>query len=191
MRPFTAVSAAAASVGVLVLAWNAGQSPAGAGTPTAGAAPAVATPGGTRSPATRGATPSAAPSATPPRASAPPPRPSAPAAAGSSGSSTAAAPPAPPAPAATRTVTGPSIMTSYGAVQVQVVLSGSRITDVVALHLTDSNRTSVQISARSAPTLRQEALTAQSAQIDAVSGATYTSTGYQQSLQAALDAAHA
>lgn len=91
----------------------------------------------------------------------------------------------------TRSVSGPSIMTRYGAVQVQVKLSGTRISDVVALHLTDSSRTSVEISAQSAPTLRQEALTAQSAQIDVVSGATYTSTGYQQSLQAALDAAHA
>jgi uncharacterized protein with FMN-binding domain len=49
----------------------------------------------------------------------------------------------------------------------------------------------VQISASAAPILRQEALQAQSAQIDMVSGATYTSEGYQQSLQGALDAAHA
>ncbi|HEY8306342.1 MAG TPA: FMN-binding protein [Lapillicoccus sp.] len=73
----------------------------------------------------------------------------------------------------------------------QVALSGPKITDVVAVQLTNSNRTSVQISASAAPILRQEALQAQSAQIDTVSGATYTSEGYQQSLQAALDAAHA
>ena len=42
-----------------------------------------------------------------------------------------------------------------------------------------------------APTLRREALAAQSAKIDTVSGATYTSEGYRQSLQAAIDAAHA
>jgi uncharacterized protein with FMN-binding domain len=46
------------------------------------------------------------------------------------------------------------------------------------------------ISAGAEPQLRQEALQAQSAHIDTVSGATYTSEGYRQSLQAALDAAH-
>ncbi len=73
----------------------------------------------------------------------------------------------------------------------QVALSGPTITDVEAVRLTNSNRTSVQISASAAPILRRETLQAQSAQIDTVSGATYTSEGYQQSLQAALDSAHA
>jgi uncharacterized protein with FMN-binding domain len=82
------------------------------------------------------------------------------------------------------------VSTPYGDVQVKVVYSGRRITDVVTLHLTDSSGTSVAISDRAAPILRREALAAQSAQVDTVSGATYTSEGYRQSLQAALDAAH-
>ena len=85
---------------------------------------------------------------------------------------------------------GAVVRTPYGTVQVQVVLTGSRITDVRALHLTDANGTSRRISADAAPVLRREALTAQSAKVDTVSGATYTSQGYQMSLQAALDQAH-
>jgi uncharacterized protein with FMN-binding domain len=59
------------------------------------------------------------------------------------------------------------------------------------VHLTDANQHSRDISAAAAPQLRQEALRSQSASIDTVSGATYTSEGYRQSLQAALDQAHA
>jgi uncharacterized protein with FMN-binding domain len=87
-------------------------------------------------------------------------------------------------------VTGALVQTPYGNVQVRVSLLGRRITDVTAVHLTDSSSTSVEISAGAEPILRQEALSAQSAKIDLVSGATYTSEGYQASLQAALDAAH-
>jgi uncharacterized protein with FMN-binding domain len=92
--------------------------------------------------------------------------------------------------ATSRQVIGAVVGTRYGDVQVKIVVSGTRIRDVVALHLTDSSDTSVQISAGAAPTLRSEALAAQSANIDLVSGATYTSEGYKQSLQAAIDAAH-
>ena len=108
----------------------------------------------------------------------------------SSGSATSAA--ARKAPAAPRsgTVDGAVVGTQYGSVQVRVSFTGSKITNVHALQLTDSSRTSVSISAGAAPTLRQEALAAQSAQIDVVSGATYTSEAYQQSLQSAIDAAH-
>jgi uncharacterized protein with FMN-binding domain len=82
------------------------------------------------------------------------------------------------------------VQTQYGGVQVSVRYSGHRILDVTALHLTDSSDTSVSISAQAAPVLRQEALAAQSARIDMVSGASFTSQAYVQSLQAALDAAH-
>lgn len=101
--------------------------------------------------------------------------------------------PAPaPAPAAggSRQVDGTVARTPYGLVQVRVDLVGTHIQDVIAVRLTDSTGTSVRISASAAPILRREAVAAQSAQIDAVSGATYTSDGYRQSLQAALDAAH-
>ena len=97
-----------------------------------------------------------------------------------------------PAPAAggPRQVDGTVERTPYGPVQVRVDLVGTHIQDVIALRLTDSTGTSVRISASAAPVLRREAVAAQSARIDAVSGATYTSDGYRQSLQAALDAAH-
>lgn len=90
-----------------------------------------------------------------------------------------------------RSVTGALVSTPYGTVQVKAVLVGTRLKDVVALKLTDSSSTSVRISGRAEPVLRQEAVSAQSARIDSVSGATFTSEGYKQSLQAALDAAHA
>lgn len=95
-----------------------------------------------------------------------------------------------PAKPASGSVRGALVQTPYGNVQVRVYYTGKQITDVRALHLTDSSDTSVSISAGAEPTLRQEALAAQSAQIDMVSGATYTSEGYIQSLQSAIDAAH-
>ncbi|MBT2503177.1 FMN-binding protein [Curtobacterium sp. ISL-83] len=85
--------------------------------------------------------------------------------------------------------TGSVSTTRYGDVQVKVTIAGGKITDVTALHLTDDDGRSVEISAQAAPILRQEALTAQSGSIDTVSGATYTSEGYVQSLQSALDQA--
>ncbi|MFK0072136.1 FMN-binding protein [Arthrobacter woluwensis] len=90
---------------------------------------------------------------------------------------------------ASGTYTGSVISTRYGNVQVQVVLAQGKITDVIALQLTDQDGRSQQISSMAAPILRQEVLAAQSASVDSVSGATYTSEGYLQSLQAALDQA--
>lgn len=89
----------------------------------------------------------------------------------------------------TRTVTGDAVHTRYGLVQVQVVLTGSRITDVVAVQLPDRERRDREINDQAVPLLRQEVLDVQSAQIDVVSGASYTSQGYAQSVQSALDAA--
>jgi uncharacterized protein with FMN-binding domain len=86
-----------------------------------------------------------------------------------------------------RTVTGAVESTQYGPVQVQVTVSGGRIADVKAVQLPGAdNPRSSQISASASPQLRQEALTAQSASVHVVSGATYTSQGYQASLQSAL-----
>ena len=90
--------------------------------------------------------------------------------------------------AASGTVDGPVIDTRYGAVQVEIVVSGGQLKDVVALQL-PTGRHSGQISTAVEPILRQEALQAKSAAIDTVSGATYTSDAYAQSLQAALDQA--
>ncbi len=91
--------------------------------------------------------------------------------------------------AATRTVTGDAVSTRYGSVQVQIVLNGKKITDVVALQLPDRERRDIEINDQAVPILRQEVLNAQSAQIDTVSGASYTSYGYARSVQSALDKA--
>ena len=102
---------------------------------------------------------------------------------GSSGSSSGSS-------SAGGTFTGDSVQTRFGSVQVQISVSGGKITDVKALQLTDEDRRSVQISNRAAPLLRSEVLQAQSANVQTISGATVTSSAYLTSLQAALDAAH-
>jgi uncharacterized protein with FMN-binding domain len=89
-------------------------------------------------------------------------------------------------PGGTRTITGTVASTQYGPVQVQVVLDGPRITKVNVLQQTDEGQMSNQIDSFAIPKLTSETLTAQSARIDAVSGATFTSQGYIQSLQSAL-----
>jgi major membrane immunogen (membrane-anchored lipoprotein) len=89
----------------------------------------------------------------------------------------------------TRTVTGKAVSTPYGNAQVRVTITDGRIVKVQALQLQGNDPKSVQISSSAEPTLRQEALQKQSAAIDTVSGATYTSTSYEASLQSALDTA--
>ena len=96
-----------------------------------------------------------------------------------------------PAPTATGTrtgdFTGDVIDTRYGPVQVSVTLAGGRLTAVHVLQAPSESGRDQEIAARAVPRLTQEALGAQNAQIDAVSGASYTSQGYIQSLQSALD----
>lgn len=87
-----------------------------------------------------------------------------------------------------RTVTGPTVETRFGPVQVQVTLDGRQITNVTALQLPVGGRSGA-ISNYVDPVLRSEALQAQGPNIDGVSGATYTSMAYAQSLQAALNSA--
>lgn len=89
----------------------------------------------------------------------------------------------------TRTITGGVEDTPYGPVQVRVTLTGTRIVDVTSEMLPNDNGRSREINDYAAPLLRQEVLDAQSAQIDTVSGASYTSDGYARSVQSALDAA--
>lgn len=88
-----------------------------------------------------------------------------------------------------RAVTGSEVQTRWGPVQVKVTVSGGRVTDVAAVEYPTENPRDQQINSYALPQLRTEALAAQSADIDTVSGATYTSEGYKQSLQSALDAA--
>jgi uncharacterized protein with FMN-binding domain len=84
---------------------------------------------------------------------------------------------------------GSVVATRFGNVQVQVTISGGQITDVTAVQLPNRDGRSQWIASEAEPILREEALTAQSANIDLLSGATYTSEGYAESLQSALDKA--
>lgn len=93
------------------------------------------------------------------------------------------------AKAGVRSVTGGVVDTRWGPVQVKVTFNGTRMTAVDVLQQPDGNGRDQEINAQAIPILTQEALAAQSAQIDAVSGASYTSEGYIGSLQSALDAA--
>ena len=88
------------------------------------------------------------------------------------------------------TVTGDSVQTQWGPVQVQVTVEGGRLTDVTAVQYPNGNGRDQQINAYALPVLAQEALAAQSADIDHVSCATVTSDGYRQSLQSAVDQAN-
>jgi len=88
------------------------------------------------------------------------------------------------------TYTGDAAATRWGDVQVAITVSGGRITAVdVPVH-PSGNRHDEEINGHALPILTRETLRAQSADIDAVSGATVTSEGYVASLQSALDAAH-
>jgi uncharacterized protein with FMN-binding domain len=87
------------------------------------------------------------------------------------------------------TVTGPAVDTRWGPVQVEITVSGGVVTDVAVVEYPSENGRDRQINARALPILVSETLDAQSAGIDMVSGATVTSEGYVESLQAALDEA--
>jgi uncharacterized protein with FMN-binding domain len=91
---------------------------------------------------------------------------------------------------ATVTVNGAPADTQFGPVQVQISVRGGRIVKADAIDYPQGSRRDQEINSQAIPQLDQETLSAQSAQIDTVSGATYTSDGYRQSLQSALDAAH-
>jgi len=87
------------------------------------------------------------------------------------------------------TVTGTTAQTRYGPVQVQVEVAGSRITNVSVLQYPHSDGRDIQIANYALPQLIQHTLDSQSGSVSMVSGATYTSQGYAQSLQSALDQA--
>ncbi|MDR7183082.1 uncharacterized protein with FMN-binding domain [Microbacterium trichothecenolyticum] len=89
------------------------------------------------------------------------------------------------------TFTGSSANTRFGPVQVQITVSGGQITDVQVPEYPSGNPRDRQINERALPVLVAETTAAQSADIDMVSGATYTSQGYLQSLQSAIDQARA
>lgn len=169
MRTRATLSGIFASVAILVVGWQAGSAAITAVHSTS------STPGTGGSPSATGAPTGPSTAITPPASRAP---------------AASAAPAAPAKPAApTGSFTGSSVSTQFGNVQVQIVVSGGKITDVKALRLTDDGGRSVQISNYAAPILRSEVLQSQSAQVASVSGATYTSDGYLTSLQSALSKA--
>lgn len=170
MRTRAALGSVFASITVLIVGWQAGAS--------AAAHTQLASAGSPTTPATTPTTPATTPSASP----SPPP---------AAPTSSSAPPPAAsaPAPSTRVTVKGSSVDTPFGSVQVEIVVQNKKITDVVPLHLTDAGGRSVAISNQAAPILRSEVLAAQSANVDMVGGATFTSEGYLTSLQAAIDKA--
>jgi len=87
------------------------------------------------------------------------------------------------------TFKGQTADTPFGPMQVAAVISGGKITDVKVLQETNQGGRSVQISEQADPMLRSEVLQAQSANVSTIGGATFTSEGYLQSLQSALDQA--
>ncbi|RIX31046.1 FMN-binding protein [Amnibacterium setariae] len=87
------------------------------------------------------------------------------------------------------TYTGTAETTRFGTTQVEVTISGGRITEVTTVQLNQADPRSLQISEEAAPTLRSEVLAKQTAAVDTVSGATYTTAAYEASLQSALDTA--
>lgn len=185
----------ASAVGTAPVAMNA-ASVASVSVPTATASPSVkATHRATATAtASASATPSAQPSASPSAAVVAPPKATTAPAAPAAPAPAAPAAPAPAAPAApagvSGTFTGGTAQTAYGPVQVQIVVQNNTITSSSAIKYPTGNSHDVAIAQYAVPVLNREAVQAQSAQISMVSGATYTSSGYIQSLQSALSAAH-
>ena len=108
---------------------------------------------------------------------------------GSSGSSSSGSSGSTPSGGA-KTYKGSTADTRWGPVQVSITVSSGKITTVAVPTYPNGNGRDAEINAYALPILKQETLSAQSADIDGVSGATVTSDGYKESLQAALDAAH-
>lgn len=161
-------------------------SPAGsAGTPAPGSPPstvasgtngsASAAPGGSATPGS--GTASSPTAATTPTSAGAPVAPS----------PASAAPPAPTTTVGAQSFTGKQVSYQYGVLQVQITEQGGHITNVSEVVDQASDARSAQINSQAIPRLNQEALSAQSANIQAVSGATYTSDAYIQSLQSAID----
>ncbi len=91
---------------------------------------------------------------------------------------------------AATTFAGDAVETRFGPVQVQITVADGTITSVDVLQVPMEDRHDQMINSRAVPLYNDEAVQAQSADIDVVSGATVTWEGYTQSLQSAIDAAH-
>ena len=113
---------------------------------------------------------------------------------GSSGTTTSGGSGSPPATVSsgssgTKTITGDSVDTRWGPVQVKITVTNGRVTAADAVVYPLNNPLDQQINSYAIPALNQEAVQAGSASIDMISGATYTSQGYIESLQSALNKA--
>jgi uncharacterized protein with FMN-binding domain len=86
-----------------------------------------------------------------------------------------------------KVIQGPSVPTKYGPIQVAIAVRGKRLVRVWPLEVTNRYGRSVRASAAAVPVLERRSLDADSADVDVVTGATYTSEGYKRSLQGALD----
>jgi uncharacterized protein with FMN-binding domain len=104
--------------------------------------------------------------------------------------STAPTPSPSPSPASGGSFTGSDFPNRFGDVVVRVVVTNGHITDVQSVQLPSDRARSAYISQVAGPMLRSEVLQAQSANIDIISGATYTSQSYAQSVESALQQAH-
>jgi uncharacterized protein with FMN-binding domain len=93
------------------------------------------------------------------------------------------------ASSATKTVTGNVVQTIYGPIEVKITVKNGKVTAAEAVEYPNQDPRDAQINSYAIPALNSEAVTAGSAKIDSVSGATYTSNGYITSLQSALDKA--
>ncbi|WP_433056861.1 FMN-binding protein [Dactylosporangium sp. CS-033363] len=152
---------------------GASPAPADAAAPPAANPSGVPAPGNTPAPGTKTTTAPAGTTKTTAPASKP----------------TTTAPKAPRTTMKDGTFNGNPIYVEYGNVELSIVVSGGKMTDVKVLDAPSEHSRSVQINNSALPKLRSEALSAQSADIDSVSGATYTSSGYKLSLQSAIDRA--
>jgi uncharacterized protein with FMN-binding domain len=92
-------------------------------------------------------------------------------------------------PAPTKTVKGSVAQTRYGPVQVALTVKGGSITQVSVLQYPNAGGTDQQINSYALPILVDQTVKGQGANVQMVSGATYTSEGYLTSLQSALDQA--
>lgn len=88
------------------------------------------------------------------------------------------------------TFTGDAVQTRWGPVQVQITVANGKITKAEAIQYPQENHRDIEINSYAVPALNQETVAAQSADLDAISGATVTTNGYIQSLQSALDQAN-
>jgi uncharacterized protein with FMN-binding domain len=155
-----------------------------------GLAGTTSTPGTPSGNGTDGASGSGGNSGSSPRHSPSASGPSSPSSSGSSATPSNPSTPSSQPQAAASTVTGAVAQTRWGPVQIRLTIAGGQITKVGVLQYPNGNSLDLQIANYAFPRLIQQTISTQGAHVDMVSGATYTSTGYLQSLQSALDQAN-